>query len=294
VKTDHFLRKFGRLLPLVGILLVVSCSQPSSVYRVEVAGPYREYCGTKKGLEVWIVDGMKVRRDIFPQFLYGGNNQRYPFIARNEIWIDNAISAEEFNYTLQHEIRERDLMAKNGLTYEAAHDSALFLEHRLRLDDQRSAHDHERRLGFVSPTDFYGEKEVAELPDSLPLHGIYRVYVGQRDSLEIWIVDGAAIRRDIYPDFGLSGNDLAYHFIPSKEIWIDAQVSCEETEFSIQTEIHERNAIQNGLEYDPAYERAIDLTLVERKAVYEKAAGKPPIKLTAPLTRDKGTGDERK
>ena len=104
---------------------------------VTLKGVHRVALGTygKSSLEIWIVDGLKIRHDIYPQFVYGGNSQRYSFIPKNEIWIDNAISSEEFSYTVAHELFERDLMAKSGLDYGDAHDSALQIEHRMRMRD---------------------------------------------------------------------------------------------------------------------------------------------------------------
>lgn len=249
---------------------------------------YRVSCETKSGLAIWIVDGKKVREEIFSEFLYGGNNQRYPFVPEGEIWIDHAIAAEEFNYTVEHEVYEWSLMAKEGLSYDASHDRALMLEHRLRRRDHQMAHDHESHLPRVSPTDSYGEKELGQLQDSILLHDIYRVFVGKRKGIDVWIVDGAAVRRDIYPDFGLSGNDLAYRFIPSREIWIDGDVSCEETDFSIEVELLEREAMLKGIKYDDAYEQAMQWTHLDRIKNRQKAGRHPPVRVSRPLTREQG------
>jgi hypothetical protein len=111
--------------------------------------------------------------------------------------------------------------------------------------------------------------------------------------MSIWIVDGAAVRRDIYPDFGLSDNDLACHFIPANEIWIDGQISCEETEFSIATELFERDLMTKGVSYDNAYEHAITAIGVSRKRAADSARRKPSLLIPKVLDRDKGTGDEK-
>jgi len=67
-----------------------------------------------------------------PEYLqripYGGNEQRYLFNPKGEIWIDHAVSCEEFELTLAHELNERSLMAKFGWTYEKSHDSSLMVE----------------------------------------------------------------------------------------------------------------------------------------------------------------------
>lgn len=270
----------GRSILLFVFLLWAPGNSAVAQHAAALAGLHRVYSGTVNGFDVWIVDGNLVRERIIPQFLYGGNPQEYPTIPANEIWIDHAITSEEYEYTLRHELCERELMAAHGWTYGAAHDSALMLEQKLRRDDLRVTQEHERRVPKVGTADYYGEKEIAGLGDSVRLGDIYRVYVGKRDSLDVWIVDGAAIRRDIYPDFGLSGNDLAYHYIPPGEIWLDAQISCEEMEYSIRFELAERAFIGRGLPYDDAYEKALMLIRNERIAMSRKAAKLLPLQLS--------------
>jgi len=258
-----------------------------------VNGVYRLHMGMREGFNVWIVDGAVVRRDVYPSFLYGGNPQRYPFIPHHEIWIDNAIAAEEFEYTVAHEFLERSLMARQGMSYDNAHNQALELERTMRRTDDSMARAHERELRRVSPTDCDGVKEIADLPDSIVLHNIYRVPLGNRGDISIWIVDGAAVRRDIYPDFGMSDNDLACHFIPANEIWIDGQISCEETEFSIATELYERELMAKRVRYDDAYERAITAIGASRKRAADSARRQPSLFIPQVLEREKGTGDEK-
>ena len=258
-----------------------------------VKNVYRVYAGHKEGKDVWIVDGLIVRRYIFNEFLYGGNNERYTFVPRNEIWIDNAISAEEYKYTLAHELNERNLMAKQGLSYDDAHDSSLALERRMRLSDREYSIKHEEMLPPVSPTDCDNLKEITSLKDSIQLKNIYRQFIYTKNNISVWIVDGAVVRRDIFPDFGLSGNDLAYHFIPKNEIWIDSQISCEETEFSILSELKEREFIVNGMSYDDAYTHALGFVDKLRKELFNKSTRHLPVRIPKTLTRDLGSGSEK-
>ncbi|TSA26505.1 MAG: hypothetical protein D4R68_07245 [Ignavibacteriales bacterium] len=259
-----------------------------------VTGIYRVPCGEKENKKIWIVDGLIIRREIYPEFLYGGNNERYPFIPRNEIWIDHAISAEEFSYTLAHELHERNLMATQGMSYSNAHDSSLALERRMRKNDFKIAKEHEKLIPKVSPTDCDGIKQIVELPDSIILQNIYHQKIEVRNGVSIWIVDGAAVRRGIYPDFGLSGNDLAYKFIPTKEIWIDGNISCEETEFSILCELKEREFIDKGMGDDDAYLNAIKIVAAQRNNNRIIAKGHQSILIPNILERDLGTGSEKK
>jgi len=265
----------------------------SQTMNYRVGGVYRMHMGLRDGFDIWIVDGGTVRREIYPEFLFGGNPQRYLFVPRREIWVDNAVAAEEFGYTVAHELRERSLMAHKKISYEDAHRLALDLERSMRRTEDSSARDHEKKLQKVSPTDCDNVKEIADLPDSIGLHNVYRVKLGMREAISVWVVDGATVRRDIFPDFGLSGNDLAYHFIPKKEIWIDGQISCEETEFSTAIELLERESMAKGMSYNQAYEQAIQAVAPPRKKTAENARHRSSIILPKVLDRDMGTGDEK-
>jgi hypothetical protein len=112
-------------------LVLLSCSSNK-----KVDGVYRYYMGKVQNYDIWIVDGNQVRLKIFSSFLYGGNEQRYPFNPKGEIWIDNAISCEEYYLTLAHELNERHLMAKFGWKYITAHDSSLYLEQTIRRSNE--------------------------------------------------------------------------------------------------------------------------------------------------------------
>jgi hypothetical protein len=273
------------LLLLISIFSI-SCSKNNKVDKV-----YRYYIGKEDNYDIWIVDGSQVRSQIFSSFLYGGNEQRYPFNPKGEIWIDNAITCEEYYLTLAHELNERHLMAKFGWTYYASHDSSLSIEQTIRRNNEELCMAHEASLKKVSPTDYNNIKEIRGIPDSIEIHNIYRVPAGTREGISIWIVDGYMVRKNIYPDFGFSGNDLSYHFIPPKEIWIDGQVSCEETEYSIGTELMERQLLEKGKSYDDAYSDAIDVTQKNRQDMQQLAAKHFLLAIPDSLTRYSGTID---
>jgi hypothetical protein len=275
------------LLSVITLTILVSCcTNNSKIDRV-----YRYYVGKTDNHDVWIVDGNQVRLKLYSSFLYGGNEQRYPFNPKGEIWIDNAISCEEYYLTLAHELNERHLMAKFGLTYYAAHDSSLVLEQTIRHSNEAICRAHEDSLRKVSPTDYSGLKEIKGIPDSIKLQNVYRIPAGSRDGIKIWIVDGYIIRKNIYPDFGFSGNDLSYHFIPEKEIWIDGQVTCEETEYSVSTELKERELMAAGKSYEDAYSDAIDLTQIKRADMVKLAMSHYKLIIPDSLTRYAGVVD---
>ena len=270
------------------LLITASCGSNK-----KVGGVYRYYIGKEDNFDIWIVDGNQVRLKIFSSFLYGGNEQRYPFNPKGEIWIDNAISCEEYFLTLAHELNERHLMAKFGWKYITAHDSSLSLEQNIRHKNEELSRAHEASLGNVSATDFSNIKEIKGIPDSIRLQNIYRVPVGTRDGIAIWIVDGYMVRKNVYPDFGFSGNDFSYHFIPRKEIWIDGQISCDETEYSIATELKERELMEKGKSYDDAYSDAIDLTQSLRQNMEKLTKSHFKIAIPDSITRYAGTIDPK-
>lgn len=279
------------ILPLLLLsVLFFSCGKKETTEVKPINGQsiYRYYCGEKDGFKIWIVDGVFIRENIFGEFIYGGNDQRYPFVPLNEIWIDNSISAEEFETALAHEICERNLMQNNGMTYFDAHDSSLMLELEMRRGFLKKSLMHEGELPKVAPIDFDSTQEIEDLPDLIKLKSIYRIPLREVNGIKIWVVDGFAVRRDIYADFGFSGNDRAYHFIPENEIWIDGAISCEETEYSITLELKEREEMGKGKNYNEAYLEA--LKVVENLRIKNRnyISLQKSVKKTIPIVRDTG------
>jgi hypothetical protein len=184
-------------------------------------------------------------------------------------------------------------MANGGMSYSEAHDSSSAVERRIRMLDLQEAKIHEVKVGKVRPIDCDGVKEIAVLPDSISLRQIYRQLVTTSGGISIWIVDGANVRRDIFPDFGLSGNDLAYKFIPKNEIWIDGQISCEETRFSIIAETTERHLMAQGTNYDDAYTSALKTCLKYRLIEKDNVKKQKPIIVPLNLVNETGKGEEK-
>jgi hypothetical protein len=271
------------------LIIFSSCSGKKDnpdTNNVPVQNVYRYLLGDKDGFKIWIVDGAVIRKNIFNEFIYGGNDRRYTFVPEGEIWIDNSISSKEYNTTLAHEINERNLMLRNNMSYFDAHDSSLAVELRMRRDFAGECSKHESELKPVSPTDFDSTQEIENIPEMIKIKNIYRIPYGERNGTKIWIVDGYTVRRDIYPDFGFSGNDMAYHFIPLNEIWIDGEVTCEETEYSIALEMTQRVLMGSGKTYDEAYIEAVKVTDNMRKENEKKVYEHPPLKIVQPLYRD--------
>ena len=101
------------------------------------------YLGKINKIDIWIVDGEKVRDKYFMDFCYGGHdlvygqgNTTYPevgFIPPRQIWLDGHIDSDDLSFTLYHELIERNLMSVRKLSYEQAHQVANRAERQLEL-----------------------------------------------------------------------------------------------------------------------------------------------------------------
>ena len=92
-----------------------------------------ENLGKEAGMKIFLVDGRAVREKLDPDFVLGGHWLIYPYIPKNEIWIDNVQDRRDTIFTFIHEIHEALLM-KKGMRYDNAHDWALAAEKTARRD----------------------------------------------------------------------------------------------------------------------------------------------------------------
>ena len=258
---------------------------------VKLRNVYQRKSGRREGQDIWIVDGARIRRDVFDEFLQGGNDQRYRFVPHNEIWIDGTTSAEEYIYALMHELHERRQMLTLGLSYDHAHRESLMLELQARRKNAIDSDVHELQLPPMPPMDSEGNQEIEDIGDKVRLRDVYRAKLPMRDHLDVWVVDGAIVRRDVYPDFGFSGNGFYFQFIPKNELWIDDQVNCAEMEYQLIHQVRERAAMAKGSNAETAYGSGSALQTEARRRDAALAARKelrqPPVTLG---TRDRGTG----
>lgn len=214
--------------------------------KVKLEGYYRVFLGRREEQNVWIVDGEKVCLELYPEFVMGGNDQRYRFNPQGDVWIDNRLGIEELNYTIAHELIERRYMREFGWSYDRAHDEGgLMVERTMRERDLRWA----RRKGTP-----------------------YRQRFGSRGGVTIWIVDGPEVRRTYHPDFAYGAHDLRRKYIPEGEVWLDSAMSIEEAYFQMRHMLLERALIASGVRWPQAYEQALVASLDERFRMKRRAA----------------------
>jgi hypothetical protein len=96
------------------------------------------------------------------------------------------------------------------------------------------------------------------------LKPVYLEKVGQRDSIEIWIVDGTYIRDHLNEEFTNFGQHYAYDFIPENQFWLDKEAVNDEQKFYIDHLLVEHKLMSEGMPYDDALETADKVEMSER------------------------------
>ena len=86
-----------------------------------------------EGINVFLVDGDKIKIKYDLDFVEGGNDAIYNYIPANTLWIDKNLDKHEYPFIILHEFVERYLMKKYGLEYNDAHDLANHYEKKFRI-----------------------------------------------------------------------------------------------------------------------------------------------------------------
>lgn len=83
-------------------------------------------------MKIKLVDGNAVKTKHTMDFVEGGQHGRYPFIPRDEVWVDKHLSPSQRPYVALHEIDEHARMTA-GKSYEKAHAESNKVEKAARL-----------------------------------------------------------------------------------------------------------------------------------------------------------------
>jgi hypothetical protein len=92
--------------------------------------------GSNGKVSVWLVKGRAVRDRFDIDFTEGGHGRVYRWMPKNEIWLDDATTADDRPFNFLHELSEWNQMGK-GKSYEAAHHAALDVELEARRDPSK-------------------------------------------------------------------------------------------------------------------------------------------------------------
>lgn len=143
------------------------------------------------GVDVYVVDGKRIRDTMDIQFQHAGHHWDYPYIPRDEVWLDReAPGAGEQQFWAMRKLYERQ-QALNGVPSKLAKQRAKEMEYDLR------------RTQF----NWYRNFTVGELPD----------YLGYK----VKIVRGRDVRNEFDVDFAMGANGYAVDYVPEQELWVD-------------------------------------------------------------------------
>jgi len=197
--------------------------------------PYLKKVGERGHISVWIVDGTYVRTHIDEEFTNYGQHYAFTFIPKDEFWIDREGSPDELKFFVDHLLNEHRLMAR-GVPY----------------DDALVAADKAERAERKKSGDVRKLTKGGNLPDAKKVH--VRLWKKLESPVSVWIVDGRLVRSVFDVDFTEGGHDYVYEFVPQNEVWIDNDLEEAERPYVLLHELHERNLMAKGWDYDRAHE----------------------------------------
>ena len=93
--------------------------------------PYIEKIDERGNLQVWIVDGSYIRGHIDEEFTNFGQHYSFPYIPKDELWIEMETKTNERQFFIDHLLVEHRLMAQ-GVPYNKSLEEADRVERKER------------------------------------------------------------------------------------------------------------------------------------------------------------------
>ena len=197
--------------------------------------PYLKKVDQRGKISIWIVDGTYVRTHIDEEFTNYGQHYNFKFIPKEEFWLDKEGKPDEQKFFIDHLLVEHRLMEKG-----VAYNDALEQADKIELAERRKSGD-VRKL-----------TKGKNLPDAEKVH--VRLWKKLETPVSVWIIDGRLVRSVFDVDFTEGGHDYVYEFVPQNEVWIDNDLEEVERPYVLLHELHERNLMAKGWDYDRAHE----------------------------------------
>lgn len=210
---------------------------------------YLKRMGDFGGFKVWIVDGKYIRDNIEEEFTNYGQHNQFIFIPDDEFWIDQERNPGEEKYFIDSMLVMNRLISK-GVNRSKAVKIANKLEKR------------ERSKSKLMKREMKIKKSKGNL-----LKKVYKKLIREysKGKLKVWVVNGELVRDLFFIDFTEGGHDKVYKFIPESEIWIDDDLEISEMNFVLLHELHERNLMSKGEDYDSAHKSSSKIEYYCRK-----------------------------
>lgn len=202
---------------------------------------YIKKIGKRGKIDVWVVDGKKIRDKINAEFTNFGQHFRFPFVPEYEFWLDREAVSNERNFFIDNLLCEWKLM-KNGENYFNASE---FGNHKEQSE--------RKKAGDL--------KKVLDKNGKISVDKIHSRLLGKsKEKISVWLVYGRLARSAFDVEFTEGGHDLAYNYIPKNEVWIDDDVLGAERPYVLLHELYERSLMEEeNLSYAKAHDRASEL-----------------------------------
>ena len=201
---------------------------------------YLEKIGTRGDIDIWIVDGQKIRTDVEKEFTNFGQHFHFACIPENEFWLDKEAQPNERRFFVDHLLVEWQLQ-KDGKSYIEAITEA----------------DKKEKSERLTAGDLEEVKNNAGKPDPDKVHKhLLKTINYEGEELSVWVVDGRLIRSSFYIDFTEGGHDFVYKFVPKREVWIDDDLMEKERPYVLLHELNERQLMSQGWTYEKAHENS--------------------------------------
>lgn len=204
------------------------------------AAPYVRRLERRGSISIWLVDGAEVRKNIDIEFSNFGSHFDIDEIPMHEIWIDGETDPDEQRFFIAHALTERRLI-KAGTDADTARQTA----------------NHEERRMRVAAGDLRKVMHGRALPDATKVRR--DVWKTLPSGVIVWFVKGRLVRSVYDIEFTEGGHEHVYEYIPRGEVWIDDDIHEDERGFIVFHELHERNRMADGMDYDTAHDESSKL-----------------------------------
>jgi hypothetical protein len=206
------------------------------------AAPYVRRLERRGSISIWLVDGAEVRKNIDIEFSNFGSHFDIDEIPMHEIWIDGETDSDEQRFFIAHALTERRLI-KAGTDADTARQTA----------------NHEERRMRVAAGDLRKVMHGRALPDATKVRR--DLWKTLPSGVVVWFVKGRLVRSVYDIEFTEGGHEHVYEYIPRGEVWIDDDIHEDERGFIVFHELHERNRMADGMDYDTAHDESSKLEL---------------------------------
>jgi hypothetical protein len=205
--------------------------------------PYIKKFSEVSGFKVFIVNGEYIRNNLDEEFTNYGQHYLFPFIPKDEFWIDRERVGWEYKYYLNSMLTINRLLAK-GMSHGEA----------IKIADKEERSERAKSQLVIKRIKL--KKYPKKLRDSVQ-KDLLQKYSTKK--IKVWIVSGELVRDLFFIDFTEGGHGYVYSFIPKNEIWIDDDIDIDEIKFVLLHEFHERNLMVKGMKYDSAHKKSSEI-----------------------------------